>query len=270
MKRSPKDTFEIHVFNWLEYNAKSKPSLPSIMVSKRFFDDARVRVLPASGKLLYLGLLMLRGDVTTTYHGPHSDLDATSVRATRDLLQTYAGGPGNLIETLLDQLQSLQLVSYEKIDSLLKGKEKKEAPKVASSTEPENLDSALDERSASSSTKDAQQKLFEEKSVAEKKKIEQNQISKKQQDEKLKSISRVQDLVELLPDETRQNWKELYAGDETFVKRELIKIWQYYAIDHSYKRPRKLVGWSRAINTWLERSWPKYPSKVGAKNVRQR
>lgn len=270
MKRSPKDTFQIHVFNWLEYNAKSKPALPSIMVSKRFFDDARVRALPASGKLLYLGLLMLRGDVPTTYHGPHSDLDATSVRATRDLLQTYAGGTGNLIETLLDQLQSLQLVSYEKIDSLLNRKEKKEAPKVASSTDPEILGSEPAENAASSLTKDAQQKLFEEKSVAEKKKIEQNQISKKQQDEKLKSISRVQDLIALLPDQTRQNWRDLYAGDKDFVNRQLIRCWQYYAIDQSHRRPQKISGWSRAINTWLEKEWISHSRTVGAKNVRQR
>ena len=264
-KPSPRDIFTIQVQNWLEHNAKSKPSQPTIAISKRFFDDFRIRSLPASGKLLYLGLLLLRGDTTTVYSGTAQSIDATFVVASRDLLQTYAGGTGNLLETLLDQLQSFQLVTYEKKMSAnlrKKGDQKNRGISEADDCdkiEPVRLDA--EGSSAALEPKEAQQKLLVEKS---------RQAEKRALEEQLEQISTVQELVSLIPDKTRQNWKALYSGDEEFVKRELLRIWQYYAIDNAHKKPRKIVGWSRAINTWLERSWIKRPSQLGARSVPQR
>ena len=96
--------YKIEIFGWEKYNKKSKPNMQSIMVSKRFFDDAKIQVLPPSGKLLYLFLLLRRGDV-----------DTTSFVCSHEDCVTSAGGRGVLVSRLLDQLQSFQLLTYEKI-----------------------------------------------------------------------------------------------------------------------------------------------------------
>lgn len=95
--------YKISIVNWDRYNKKSKPSLPHIFLSKRFFDDSKVQLLPNGGKLLYLGLLLRRGEVDTTFFG-----------ASHEDLVRFAGGSGQVVSRLMEQLQSLQLVTYEK------------------------------------------------------------------------------------------------------------------------------------------------------------
>lgn len=121
-----KDLYKITIFGWEKYNKKSKPSMPSVMISKRFFDDHKISLLPSGGKLLYLGLLLRRGEVDTTSIKGSVDLDATSFIAPYDLLLRYAGGSGQVVERLLDQLQSFQLLKYEKISPLIKENRKEE------------------------------------------------------------------------------------------------------------------------------------------------
>ncbi len=95
--------YKISITNWDRYNKKSKPSLPHIFLSKRFFDDSKVQLLSNGGKLLYLGLLLRRGEVDTTFFG-----------ASHEDLVRFAGGSGQVVSRLMDQLQSLQLLTYEK------------------------------------------------------------------------------------------------------------------------------------------------------------
>jgi hypothetical protein len=112
---SKKCIYKITILNWDEHNPKSKPGHPYIFLSKGFLDDVKIQTLPAGGKLLYLGLLLRRGDVSTTF-----------IEASKEDLVRFAGGSGQVIERLLDQLQSFQLVTYEKFDSLILNiKEKK-------------------------------------------------------------------------------------------------------------------------------------------------
>ncbi len=105
--------YEIEILNWGLYNKKSTSGMKSIMVSKRFFDDPAIQTLPGSGKLLYLFLLLRRGDHDTSlFVCSHEDC------------VTSAGGRGVLVATLLDQMQSLRLLRYEKTTP--KGREGKE------------------------------------------------------------------------------------------------------------------------------------------------
>jgi len=85
--------------------------MPSVMISKRFFDDAKIMTLPPSGKLLYLFLLLRRGDV-----------ESNLFECLHDHCVTACGGRGVLVATLLDQLQSFQLLRYEKIALNIKEK----------------------------------------------------------------------------------------------------------------------------------------------------
>lgn len=96
--------YEIEILGWEKHNKKSTKNMPSIMVSKRFFDDAKIQSLPQSGKLLYLFLLLRRGDV-----------DINMFECSHDDCVNAAGGRGVLVESLLDRLQSFQLLRYQKV-----------------------------------------------------------------------------------------------------------------------------------------------------------
>lgn len=99
-----KKAYKIEILGWEKHNKKSTKNMPSVMISKRFFDDPEIQTLPPSGKLLYLFLLLRRGD--------H---DTTLFQCSHDDCVRFAGGRGVLVETLLDQLQSFQLLRYEKM-----------------------------------------------------------------------------------------------------------------------------------------------------------
>lgn len=98
-----KTIYKITITNWDKYNGTLKKGHKSILLSTGFLTDAKIRTLPAGGKLLYLGLLLRCGEVTSR-----------SIEASHDLLVTFAGGSGQVVSRLLDQLQTLQLVTYEK------------------------------------------------------------------------------------------------------------------------------------------------------------
>jgi hypothetical protein len=97
--------YKITILNWEKYNSKAKPGHPSIMLSKKFLEDYKIKTLPAGGKLLYLGLLLRRGDVLTTF-----------VEASHDDLLRFAGGSGHVVERLLDLLKENQLLTYESLN----------------------------------------------------------------------------------------------------------------------------------------------------------
>ncbi len=105
MKKN-KDIYKIVINNWEKYNSKCKPTLPYIMLSKRFFDDAKIQMLPPGGRLLLVGLLLRRGDVGTTF-----------VLASYEDMVRFSGGSGNVVVRLLDQLQQNQILTYEKMPS---------------------------------------------------------------------------------------------------------------------------------------------------------
>lgn len=102
----------------------------SVMISKRFFDDGLIATLPSGGKLLYLGLLLRRGDEDNTFIDGSGDLEDTSFVASKDLLLRYAGGSGHVVDRLLDQLQSFQLLRYEKTTPNRIEKNRKERKRI--------------------------------------------------------------------------------------------------------------------------------------------
>lgn len=96
--------YKINIKNWDKYNKNIKKGYKAVLISTGFLTDAKVSVLPNSGKLLYLSLLLRCGEDTTNM-----------IECSHDLLTMSAGGRGVLVAKLLDQLQSLQLLTYEKV-----------------------------------------------------------------------------------------------------------------------------------------------------------
>jgi hypothetical protein len=106
--------YKITVNNWDKYNSKKKKGHESIMLSCRFFDDAKIAMLSGGGKLLYLGLLLRCGDVASN-----------SIVCSQEVLLRLCGGRGNDVARLLHVLQELQLVTLEILESLYNIKEYK-------------------------------------------------------------------------------------------------------------------------------------------------
>lgn len=111
---SKKSIYRITIHNWEKYNKKSKPGHPCVMISKRFLDDAKIQNLCASGKVLFLLLVLYRGETSNEY-----------VEITAETMQKLVGNRGVSIQKLVNQLQSFQLLSYEIVKPLYNIKEVK-------------------------------------------------------------------------------------------------------------------------------------------------
>ncbi len=99
-----KTIYKIHIKSWDKYNGTLKRGHKKIMISTGFLSDAKIRTLSPGGKLLYLGLLLCCGEHTSNL-----------IECSHDHLVMLTGGRGHDVSMLLDQLQSLQLLTYEKI-----------------------------------------------------------------------------------------------------------------------------------------------------------
>lgn len=111
---SKNDIYKITILNWDKYNKNLKKGHKCILLSTGFLDDAKIKSLPQGGRLLYLSMLLACGEVTSS-----------SIEATHEQLVSYAGGSGQRVLRLIEHMQSLQLLTYIKIESFLNRIEKK-------------------------------------------------------------------------------------------------------------------------------------------------
>ncbi len=110
-----KAIYKVTVTNWEKHNPKAKKSYKMTMLNTRFFEDAKIQMLSPGARLVFIGLILACGD-----------LGRSSVEASHEVLVRWAGGTGQQIQRLLNQLQSLQLVSYEIVSLIeVKRREKK-------------------------------------------------------------------------------------------------------------------------------------------------
>lgn len=112
------DIYKITVLKWEKNNAKIKKGHTHFLLSKRFFDDPKISTLPLSGQVLFLRLLCSCADHASNY-----------IECSHDQCVTFAGGRGVLVSTLLNHMQSLQLLTYEKITPFINRIEKKRKEK---------------------------------------------------------------------------------------------------------------------------------------------
>lgn len=216
-----KGIYRITINNWEKYNPNSKPGHAHIMLSKRFFDDAKVQRLSSGGKLLFLGLLLRRGDVRSTF-----------IEASYEVLLRLAGGSGQVVSRLLDQLQSLQLVNYE-FFSLIEVNRREE-----------NRISAEQAQVASSSPT---------KSGSDPSSVIPIRPVKKALTVQLESVEHLHSLI---PDKVFTEWRANFSDE--FIDREIAK-----AVLWSMNEPRKgrKANWPKTMTNWLQRGWDDHLKK---------
>lgn len=222
--------YKINILNWEKYNKGLKRGHKCVLISTRFLDDAKVASLPQGGKLLYLSLLLACGEVTSS-----------SIEASHEVLVRSAGGCGQHVVRLLDQMQSLRLLTWSKNEVFLnrieeKGIEKKRKEEKIVSTQ---SSSAGVEKSTSAEAVSRSALIL---------------------------VVNEQDLISKIPKATLDRWSALYP-EQKFIHREVLRAFNWYE-NNQKKKPKTIRGWVQALSSWFERSWPQYQKTIEAtKNV---
>jgi len=90
--------------NWDKHNSSKKKGHHSILISTRFLNDAKVRSLTPVSRLLFLSCLLLAGES-----------NQSEFEVTHESLVFQSGVKSESLQSQLDQMTSLQLVTYEEI-----------------------------------------------------------------------------------------------------------------------------------------------------------
>lgn len=99
-----KNIYRITIKNWEKYNGTLKKGHKKVMVSTSFLSDAKIRSLTPVTKLLYLSCILVAGELTQS-----------QIEVSHDSLVFQSGVKSGSLQSQLDLLQSLQLVTYEKV-----------------------------------------------------------------------------------------------------------------------------------------------------------
>ena len=212
--------YKITLLNFRKHNSGLKKGHKHTLIANNFFEDAKVQTLSVHTQHLLLRLILTCGDLCR-------DTVELSSKRLRTMFECNRN-----IDGALNQLQELQILSYEKIELFLNRKEEKrkeEKRKEVGEVELVKLEPSPPEQPASQPSK------FDAENL----------------DEVLSSLG----------EEKANAWRELYNHDEEFILRELRKAWQYYALDNPSKKPKSRRGWSQCLSSWLERGWS-YRSKT--------
>lgn len=130
-----KSIYSIEVLNWKIYNPNYKKNHPSVMISKRFFDDAKIQRLTSGARLVFIGLLLRRGELD------HNS-DTSLIDVTYEDMLRFVGGRGHVVQMYVDELESNQLVKIANIASNRKEENRKEENRTPKSYKINALDAA--------------------------------------------------------------------------------------------------------------------------------
>ena len=113
--------YKIKVVKWEKWNSSLKKGHKCILLSTGFLSDPKVRSQSLSGRLLFLSCLLLAGESLSS-----------EFTVTHESLVYESGVKSESLQSQLDQLQSFQLVTYEKTEPLLDkiGKERKRKDRI--------------------------------------------------------------------------------------------------------------------------------------------
>lgn len=110
--------YKITIINFDKYNGKKKKGYESIMLSCRFFDDAKIMRLTPLQRLIYIRLLLVAGDFISSSIEVHPEMIARST-----------GVPLQMIVRSLNALVENQLVTMENPPALIEEKRKEKTNK---------------------------------------------------------------------------------------------------------------------------------------------
>ena len=102
-------TFTITIKNWEKHNGTKKKNHRYFLVENRFFEDAKISQLKQIEVLLFIKCLSIAGDLNASSFVVHAGLMPKRWRV-----------DAKLLENSCKTLQSFQLLTYEKNDSLKK------------------------------------------------------------------------------------------------------------------------------------------------------
>jgi len=218
-----REVYKITVLGWEKHNPKSKKGYEYFMVSNRIFDDHKIATSTSLERLLYLTIL-----------ARCSDEHSTTCSATRDQLMTMLGQTRYDIVTALNHLQENQLITWEKMPSLINRIEKN---RIESNIIESTTDVVLNTPQVAAEIREKKVSLSKEFSPT-------NEF----------------ELIMALPVDTKERWSRLYP-DRTFLEREATKCFGYYK-NNPKKIPRTMRGWSMALSSWFERGWPHFVKTI--------
>lgn len=124
-------TYRLEILNWAKYNSKKKRGHESIMLSCRFFDDAKIMRLTPLQRLIYIRCLLIAGDFSSSSIEVHPEMIARST-----------GVPLQMVSRSLFSLQENQLVKIENQTSLIEENNKENKKKEIKRTKEKNFTSA--------------------------------------------------------------------------------------------------------------------------------
>jgi len=108
-----KDIYKITILNWDKHNSNMKRHYKYTKIANRFCYDSKLRAVPVSIRWMYLGILLTCGDHARAC----IELSESSAR---DLLESSKS-----VSSALDSLQTLQLLTWEKITPFMNRIEEK-------------------------------------------------------------------------------------------------------------------------------------------------
>lgn len=126
-----KKLFQIHILKFKHYNPGKGKSYKKTMISNNFLTDGKISVLPMSARWMFLGLVLTCGD----HASDTIELGESQLRA---MLESSKS-----VSSVLDQLQSLELLTYSEISLIevnrieKKIREKKRIPETSEKSKDE-------------------------------------------------------------------------------------------------------------------------------------
>lgn len=105
--------YKIKVTNFLKHNRTIKKGHKATLISNDFCEDAKLRILPVTSRWLFLNLVLTCGN----FGGDTVELSSKQLR---DMLECNRN-----IDGVLNSLQELQLLTFEKIEPFINRIEKK-------------------------------------------------------------------------------------------------------------------------------------------------
>lgn len=130
--------YEIKLNNWLKYNKTLKKGHSCILLSTGFLSDAKVRQLTPAGKLLLLSCLLVAGESVRSHDEVRLGPYPGHIVVSHESLAFQSGVKSQSVRSQLDQLQSLQILTYVQKEPFLelngierKGKRKEKIPNVS-------------------------------------------------------------------------------------------------------------------------------------------
>jgi hypothetical protein len=227
--RKKKCIYKITVTNWAKYNSGHKSKYKRTMIANNFCSDAKLRAVPVSVRWMFLAVLLTCGDMS-------SEVVEMSESVLREVLESSKS-----VSTALESLQSLQLLTFEKIDSLIpelipEKKKKEIATQQLKVTKVEQVEL--------SESAEIQPHQLPEVLKTKRKKINKADPVR---------IKTFDEFTQVVGTEIMNIWSKIY-GDEEFLIREVEKSFAWM-LTNPQKSTRTPKGWRQFFNNWFRTAW---------------